>query len=67
MMNEELEKRIVNLESIVSCQDQMLEDLNQVVIEQNKNIEKLELEISKQKAALENIQQEPDNRRPPHY
>lgn len=67
MIYEDLEKRIITLESIVSCQDQMLEDLNQVVIDQNKSIEKLRLEIAKQKASIECLQEEPDNRPPPHY
>ncbi|MCM8525157.1 MAG: SlyX family protein [Lentisphaeraceae bacterium] len=66
-MNEELEKRIINLESIVSCQDQMLEDLNKVVIEQSHEIRKLYLEIDKVRASLDSLREEPDDRRPPHY
>ncbi|MCM8541603.1 MAG: SlyX family protein [Lentisphaeraceae bacterium] len=66
-MNEELEKRFITLESIVSCQDQMLEDLNKVVIEQNKEINKLQTEIDKVRSLVENLREEPDNRPPPHY
>ena len=66
-MNEELEKKIITLESIVSCQDQMLEDLNKAVIEQNKEIYNLQTEIDKVRSLVENLREEPDNRPPPHY
>ena len=66
-MNDQFEQRLITLESIVSCQDQMLDDLNNVVIDQNKTIYKLNTEIEKLRGSLDNLAQEPDNRPPPHY
>jgi SlyX protein len=66
-MESELEKRIVNLESIISYQDQTIEDLNQAVISQSKDIDKLRLEIEKLRAEIQNLREEPDNKPPPHY
>lgn len=66
-MNDQFEQRLITLESIVSCQDQMLDDLNNVVIDQNKTIYKLNSEIEKLRGSLDNLAQEPDNRPPPHY
>jgi uncharacterized coiled-coil protein SlyX len=63
----ELENRIVNLEAIVSYQDQMLEDLNAVVIAQQKSLDGLLRELQKVKESLVPMDHEPDNRRPPHY
>ena len=66
-MNEDLHQRVNKLESIITYQDQILDDLNSVIIEQGKNIEKLEKETENLKKELENINEEKDDRPPPHY
>ena len=66
-MESDLEKRIVNLESIISYQDQTIEDLNQVVISQQKEIDKLRDDFGLLKKSFENQQEEPNNKPPPHY
>ena len=44
-MSQDLEARVIELESIVSYQDQMLEDLNQIVIEQQRSVDDLQKKI----------------------
>ena len=66
-MNEEIEQRLIKLESIISCQDQMLEDLNDVVIDQNKIISEIKTELKNLKQSLQTLSEERDDRPPPHY
>lgn len=66
-MSQEIENRLINLESIVSCQDQVLEDLNSVVISQDKLIYELKKEIKELKQTLQSLSEEQDDRPPPHY
>ena len=66
----ELLSRIEALETQVAYQDQTIEDLNKVISEQWTQFEKLQREISKLHAELEQIDAsgggEADER-PPHY
>ncbi len=66
------ESRLVNLEIKISHQDQVIEELHQVVYEQQKTIEKLEVLLngltSRLKEALEGEGSEiRGNEKPPHY
>ncbi|QLY23929.1 SlyX family protein [Bdellovibrio sp. HCB185ZH] len=66
------ESRLVNLEIKISHQDQVIEELHQVVYEQQKAIEKLEVLLngltSRLKEALEAEGSEiRGNEKPPHY
>ena len=47
-MNNDLEPRIIELESIISYQDQMLKDLNGVIIQQQKHLDELDKEQMKE-------------------
>ncbi|NQZ56200.1 MAG: SlyX family protein [Lentisphaeraceae bacterium] len=66
-MSEDLEERINKLEVILSYQDQTLEDLNDVVLAQQKQIDSLERELKKFQNTLSSLGEEVDNRPPPHY
>ena len=66
-MEKDLEQRVINLESIMSFQDQTIEDLNQVVISQQNQIDKLTNELQLLHQSLINLQEEPNNKPPPHY
>ncbi|QDK45718.1 SlyX protein [Bdellovibrio sp. ZAP7] len=66
------ESRLINLEIKISHQDQVIEELHQVVYEQQKAIEKLEVLLngltSRLKEALEAEGSEiRGNEKPPHY
>lgn len=68
-MSNDFEQRLVRLESLVSMQDQTIEDLNQVVIEQQKQLAKLQYELESAQEALANGGGDSSyaNQRPPHY
>ena len=68
-MSNDFEQRLVRLESLVSMQDQTIEDLNQVVIEHQKQLAKLQYELESAQEALANGGGESSyaNQRPPHY
>ncbi len=66
------EERITHLETKIAYQDVILEDLNQVVIQQQKSIDKLEDAMSTlvkkfKEATLGNLEIGPANDKPPHY
>jgi SlyX protein len=64
------EERITNLEIRYSHQDEFLAQLNQIVIDQQKTIERLEKEILDIKRTLNSFPGEDrllKNERPPHY
>jgi SlyX protein len=66
------ESRLVNLEIKISHQDQVIEDLHQVIYEQQKAIEKLEVTLNGltkrlQEALNEEGSEIRGNEKPPHY
>ena len=67
LMSEDLQERVNKLEMILSYQDQTLEDLNEVVLAQQKQIDALEKELKKFQNTLMSLGEEVDNRPPPHY
>lgn len=69
-MTEENSGRIEKLESNVAHLERQFEQLNEVVIEQNKLIERLKKEVQRQARALETMELErikSNNQKPPHY
>ena len=66
-MNKELEARVVELESIVSYQDQMLDDLNQIVIEHQRTIDDLETKLVQLSKSLTHVQDSMNDKPPPRY
>lgn len=66
-MSSDLEARVIELESIISYQDQMLEDLNGVIIEQQKKIDNFEKELASLKSSIQNSLEEMNDKKPPHY
>ena len=66
-MSEELEKRIAKLEMIISYQEQIFDDLNDVVLAQQKQIDVLGQELHKFQQTLLSLGEEPNDRPPPQY
>ena len=69
-MNSEAEQRLDRIEAHVTHLEQQLEQLNGVLIEQGKLVERLKKEVQRQSAAMETIELErikATNPRPPHY
>ncbi len=69
MLKEDLEQRLINIETALACQEKMLDEINQVVIEQAKMIDRLKLE---NQYLLDNLQREvvkplSEETPPPHY
>lgn len=69
MENQDLEKRLTNVEMVVAVQDRTIDDLNQVVFEQGKKIDFL---IKQNKLLIESlnsqsIKNQDDETPPPHY
>ena len=69
MLKEDLEQRLINIETALACQEKMLDEINQVVIEQAKMIDRLKLE---NQYLLDNFQREvvkplSEETPPPHY
>ncbi len=63
---------IVDLQTRLAFQDGLLEELNQVVTDQQKQIDRLELMLTTFRAQLESMQhtqmmQQSDEPPPPHY
>ncbi len=66
-MNNELETRVIELESIVSYQDQMLDDLNKIVIDQQKAIDELKKNQKQLSKSVSSVQDSMNDKPPPHY
>lgn len=67
-----MEKRITELEIKFAHQDDFIFQMNQIVADQQKRIEKLECELLEQRQRLEGLSGgsdalSPDNSKPPHY
>ncbi len=69
-MTKETLKRLERLEAHVTHLEHQVEQLNEVVIEQDKLVEFLKKQSKRQSSALENIELETikaNNARPPHH
>ncbi len=66
-MEKDLEERVLQLELILSYQDQTIEDLNQTVIDQQKQLDKMAEQLDKFEQNVIIGQEEPNNKPPPHY
>ncbi|MCA9406450.1 MAG: SlyX family protein [Candidatus Omnitrophica bacterium] len=65
-----MEERIIELEKKVSFQDNTIEELNQVVIEQQKKIDQLQRELQRLKEFVTSgdlVRKLEDEEPPPHY
>jgi SlyX protein len=66
-MENDHETRLVNLEAIISFQDQSIDDLNGVILSQQKQLEQLRQDLNSFKQTMVSSQEEPNNKPPPHY
>ncbi|MEY4916263.1 MAG: SlyX [Verrucomicrobiota bacterium] len=69
-MNEEDSNRIGKIESNLAHLEHQVEQLNGVVIEQGKLLERMKKEVLRQSAAMETIEMDhikSNNQKPPHY
>ncbi len=69
-MTEETLQRLERIEAHVTHLEYQLEQLNGVLIEQSKLVERLKKEVQRQSAAMETIELErikANNTKPPHY
>ena len=69
-MNDEASQRLERIEAHVTHLEHQVEQLNGVLIEQGKLVERLKKEVQRQSAAMETIELErikANNVKPPHY
>ena len=69
-MNEETSQRLERVEAHVAHLERQVEQLNEVIIEQGKLVDRLKKEVQRQSAAMETLELErmkANNPRPPHY
>ena len=69
-MNDESSQRIERLEAHVAHLERQVEQLNEVVIEQGKLLERMKKEVQRQSSAMETLELErlkANNPKPPHY
>jgi uncharacterized coiled-coil protein SlyX len=66
-MENDHEKRLVELEALISFQDQSIADLNDVIVSQQKQIDLLSNAIEKVQSNVTSLQEEPNDKPPPHY
>lgn len=66
---EEIENRFITLETKFAYQEDFVSQLQEVVVEQAKTIDKLEREIKLMAEKIRDLdnQEEIPNRKPPHY
>ena len=65
-----MEERVIELEKKVSFQDNIIEELNQVVIEQQRRIDQLQRELQHLKEFITSgdlVRKPEDEEPPPHY
>ena len=69
MSNIELEERLMNIEIALATQERVLEDLNQIVIAQGKQLDLLQKQNKIMLERLENETVKPQSEEtpPPHY
>ena len=69
-MSDEASQRLERIEAHVTHLEHQVEQLNGVLIEQGKLVERLKKEVQRQSAAMETIELErikANNAKPPHY
>jgi uncharacterized coiled-coil protein SlyX len=69
-MNDELSQRLERVEAHSAHLERQVEQLNEVVIEQGKLVDRLKKEVQRQSAAMETLELErmkATNPKPPHY
>ena len=69
LMSQDLEERLVRLETLISMQDQMIEELNQVIITQQNELDKIKYEFQTISESMMNGGGDSSyaNQKPPHY
>ena len=69
-MNDETSQRIEKLEASVAHLEHQVEQLNEVIIEQGKLLERLKKEVQRQSTAMQTLELErikANNPKPPHH
>ncbi len=69
-MNDELATRLGKIESHVAHLEHQVEQMNAVIVAQDKWIERLKKEVQRQSSTMESLEMEhikANNARPPHY
>lgn len=69
-MNDEAAQRLERVEANVAHLEHQVEQLNEVIIEQGKLLERLKREVQRQTSAMESLELErmkANNPKPPHY
>lgn len=69
-MNNDTDERFGKLEAHVAHLERQVEQLNEVVIEQGKLLERMKKEVQRQSSAMETLELErmkANNPKPPHY
>ncbi|HET7626602.1 MAG TPA: SlyX family protein [Verrucomicrobiae bacterium] len=69
-MNDETSERLTQIESHIAHLENLVEQLNSVVVDQGKTIERLKKETRRQSDALQTMELDrikANNPRPPHY
>jgi len=69
-MNDEIAARFEKMEANIAHLEHQVEQLNGVIIEQGKWLERVKKEVSRQSSAMESMELErikSNNAKPPHY
>ncbi len=69
-MNEDVSARLGKIESHVAHLEHQVEQMNTVIIEQGRLVDRLKKEVSRQTSAMESLELErikANNTKPPHY
>ena len=69
MTNLELEERLINIEIALTTQERIIEDLNQIVIAQGKQLDMLQKQnkILLERLENETVKPQSEETPPPHY
>lgn len=69
-MNDEISARLGRLESNAAHLEHQVEQMNAVIVEQGKLLERLKKEVQRQSSTMESLEMErikSNNAKPPHY
>lgn len=69
-MNDEIQARLGKVESHIAHLEHQVEQMNDVIVEQGKVIDRLKKEVLRQSTAMETLELErikANNTKPPHY